>query len=338
MRSAVQQTYSNLEIIVVDDGSSDNTRTIAENFAIEDRRISIFSVPNGGVAKARNLGIEKASGEFVAFLDADDLWHPTKIERQVAHLSATGLGKGAVAVYTLSRVIDADDRVLGSGSQILFSGYTFARHLCFKPIGNCSSMLVRREAALAVGGFDSKYASSGIGGCEDLDFELKITSEYLVSALRSYLVGYRSYYGNMSSNKVRMARGVLATIKHHIRSHPELPEFAVRNANGSTLEYALKNFLVAHRWRLAAPVFTLLLRTDFRRSLELAAKLFKRRLVAWKTVILLRTPNSKDLPSFYDLNPDSGSDPLGQSRWSRDLLHQLETVDNVLAMKIGLKL
>jgi glycosyltransferase involved in cell wall biosynthesis len=79
LRSALRQTHSNLEVIVVDDGSTDKTRAIAAAAATTDDRVRIISVPNGGVAKARNIGIAEANGEFVAFLDADDLWHPTKI-------------------------------------------------------------------------------------------------------------------------------------------------------------------------------------------------------------------------------------------------------------------
>src|SRR6266481_2960226 len=87
LRSALRQTHSNLEVIVVDDGSTDKTRVIAEAAAAIDDRVRIISVPNGGVAKSRNIGIAEANGEFVAFLDADDLWHPAKFELQPAAIS-----------------------------------------------------------------------------------------------------------------------------------------------------------------------------------------------------------------------------------------------------------
>jgi glycosyltransferase involved in cell wall biosynthesis len=87
MLSVLRQTYNNLEVIVIDDGSTDKTRLIAEAGATGDSRVRIISVPNGGVAKARNIGIQEANGEYVAFVDADDLWHPTKIDRQVTAMS-----------------------------------------------------------------------------------------------------------------------------------------------------------------------------------------------------------------------------------------------------------
>ncbi len=83
LRSVMRQTYAALEIVVVNDGSTDHTAKLVEQIAASDSRIRLLSTPNRGVAAARNTGIEASSGRFVAFLDADDLWHPTKIEKQV---------------------------------------------------------------------------------------------------------------------------------------------------------------------------------------------------------------------------------------------------------------
>src|SRR5262245_28337071 len=84
LRSVTAQTYRNLEIIVVDDGSRDATATIVRSLAADDPRIKLQQQQNAGVAAARNRGIEASSGDLVAPLDADDLWQPSKIERQVA--------------------------------------------------------------------------------------------------------------------------------------------------------------------------------------------------------------------------------------------------------------
>src|SRR5258708_13982195 len=148
LRSALRQTHSNLEVIVVDDGSTDNTRVIAEAAAATDDRVRIISVPNGGVAKARNIGIAEASGEFVAFLDADDLWHPTKIELQLAAMIRGSGDDQPAAVYTFTRTIDTEDRVTGSGGRVVLSGYSFARHLSAKPVGTASSILARRSPTI----------------------------------------------------------------------------------------------------------------------------------------------------------------------------------------------
>ena len=79
--SVVGQTYRNLEIILVDDGSNDNSLSICEKFALQDNRIKVFHQNNGGVASARNKGLSEASGEFIAWVDSDDSIEPEYIEK-----------------------------------------------------------------------------------------------------------------------------------------------------------------------------------------------------------------------------------------------------------------
>lgn len=335
LRSALNQTYRNLELIVVDDGSTDNTKTIAEAFAARDSRVRIVSVRNGGVAKARNIGIDQASGAFIAFLDADDLWSPNKIELQVAALNSSNNNE-AVAVYTLRRSIDADDRVLGNGNNAGFDGYAFARHLYTMPVGNGSSMLVRREIAAAVGGFDSSFAACGIGGCEDLDFELKIAAEYHMVVIPQYLVGYRMYPGNMSSDRLRMSNALAATIARHIQSHPGLPSFAARSVRAVSYEYGVSTLITGRYWKQAALKFGILLRTDFGRGLGFGTSIVKRmllrKLVRLKRAILRQVPEPFEGPLFQELSPDV--DPSVGVRCSRDrkIIERLEKVDALLAV------
>jgi Glycosyl transferase family 2 len=331
LQSALLQTYENLEIILVDDGSTDRTRAIAEAFASRDTRLRIVSIPNSGVARARNVGIEQASGEFVAFLDADDLWHPKKIELQIEALTSAKYSGDAAAVYTRHRVIDEDDRVIRSSSQPVFSGYSFARHLYFKPVANGSTILVRREAAIEVGGFDSTFAARGIGGCEDLDFELKIAAAHPLTAIPQYLVGYRTYPGNMSSRKLSMARGMFATIKRH--SHPELPPFVTRKATASACEYALSKCVAGRHWTAAAVLFGSLLRADPRRGLSYGAHTSKR--IIGRKLRLVKEPLPDHVPDlvigplFYDLSPDADNGHYGASSEDQNLMAKLESVDLV---------
>jgi glycosyltransferase involved in cell wall biosynthesis len=84
--SAASQTFGDIEIIIVDDGSTDNTPQVIDS--LDDPRIRARRVPNGGVSAARNAGLDMARGEFIAFLDADDRWHPDKLKRQVALMEA----------------------------------------------------------------------------------------------------------------------------------------------------------------------------------------------------------------------------------------------------------
>ena len=336
LRSALRQTHSNLEVIVVDDGSTDKTRAIAEAAAMDDR-VRIISVPNGGVAKARNIGIAEANGEFVAFLDADDLWHPTKIELQLAAMSRRSGDYQPAAVYTLSRTIDTEDRVTGSGRRVVLSGYSFARHLYAKPVGNGSSILVRREAAILAGGFDPTWAACGIGGCEDLDFELRIAAKYPITAIGLYLVGYRQYPGNMSSNNLAMALGAISTVARHIELCPELPYWAARAARAAISEYALGKLLGARHRGLLLQELARLFRTDLGRGFSFAALIFIRKLGSWISAIPSRDPDPADRPFFYDLSPEfvGGSSGNGLSSRDQKMLRRLETVDAVLAKSMA---
>src|SRR5690606_10598745 len=113
--SVLAQTYTALELIVVDDGSTDATANIVAAIAESDRRVRLLRQQNSGVANARNAGIAAASGEFVAPLDADDIWDPRKIERQVRRLQEAGDDAGLaycwwVWIDTGGRVLDRSPR------------------------------------------------------------------------------------------------------------------------------------------------------------------------------------------------------------------------------------
>ncbi|MBY3068206.1 glycosyltransferase family 2 protein [Rhizobium laguerreae] len=240
LRSAGRQTYRNLEIIVINDGSTDDTAKVVEQVALDDSRIRLLSTLNWGVAAARNTGIQEAVGRYVAFLDADDLWHHTKIEKQVNALDR--LSPQWAAVYVLHHIIDHDDEIIRSCRPDVARGYIFARHLTFKYVGNGSALLVRRDAALEIGGFDSSYAAAGIGGCEDLDFELRLAARYHIDVIPEPLVGYRQYPGNMSSNHLQMGQSALEVVRRSLAANPHLPQYATRSATITTQKYAFWEF------------------------------------------------------------------------------------------------
>ncbi|MEN2486459.1 glycosyltransferase family 2 protein [Flavobacterium sp. B11] len=92
IESVQNQTYANWEMILVDDASTDNTPLIIEVFAVQDSRVKLFKLSeNRGNGFARNAALEKATGKYIAYLDADDLWFPTKLEKQIQFLKANNL-------------------------------------------------------------------------------------------------------------------------------------------------------------------------------------------------------------------------------------------------------
>ncbi len=262
LRSALDQTYGNTEIIVIDDGSTDRTRSTVESFAVDDGRVRLIRTANRGVARARNCGIENARGTYVAFLDADDLWHTSKIECQLRALNAHVSDPTWAAVYAFSRTIDEEDRVVHDGRSIECRGYILARHIAMNLVGNGSALLVRRDAALAVGGFDPSYAAAGIGGCEDLDFELKLAARYRIEAVGSFLVGYRVHEERMSSDRYRMGKSLVATVARHIEKNPHIPPRIRRWATARSHRFAAKNFLTSNRLMPAIQAYWTLLLND----------------------------------------------------------------------------
>lgn len=153
--SALNQTYKNLEIIVVDDGSTDRTLEIVKQLSEKDNRIKYFSIPPAGRPSVpRNFGIQKANGEFIAFLDSDDLWHKRKIANQLKRLIES---PSAAFIYSMS---------ITFGAVSLFSAQYELLPLPFRAaknrndllkIGNTiplSSVIVRKDNLLDVNGFD----------------------------------------------------------------------------------------------------------------------------------------------------------------------------------------
>jgi glycosyltransferase involved in cell wall biosynthesis len=232
LRSVMAQTFAHLEIIVVDDGSTDHTVAIVERVGREDPRIALLRQRNEGVATARNRGIAYAHGEFIAPIDADDIWHPHKIEKQIALMEKGGDQIGLV--YCYSRLINEKDIVTPQeGRQDNARGDVYALLVLSNFVGNGSSPLIRRTYLQEVGGFDSSLRSRGAQGCEDLGVYLSIAERWQIDLVPEYLVGYRSAAGNMSGNHVTMARSWEIVIAIARRGHPELPLKLFRWARGN---------------------------------------------------------------------------------------------------------
>jgi len=204
VRSALAQTWPAQEIVIVDDGSTDDTGAIAEQLAARHPAVRVVHQANRGLSGARNRGIEEAAGDYVAPLDADDLWHPEKLSRQVAAMEAM---PGAALAYGWFRRIDQADRVLpGSGSPVV-EGWVFHRHLADNFISNGSSPLVRTEVARAIR-YDESYRSA-----EDYRFQLDVARRHRFACARAYLTGYRLSPDSMSRDVERMIRSHLTMFR-----------------------------------------------------------------------------------------------------------------------------
>ena len=218
LESAGAQSWRDIEIIIVDDGSTDMTARIAEDFCSREPRARLVRQSNEGVAAARNRGIKEASGQWIAPLDADDLWHPAKIERQIAAARASPL---TGLVYSWSRIIDAASEVTANASSAIVEGDVLAEHLRSNFIGNGSTPLIDRKL------LDGQPYDSRVDGCADYLLQLRLAARTRFAFVPQYLTGYRVTSSNMSSDALRM-------IGDHVRLFglliPDLPPRYRRSA------------------------------------------------------------------------------------------------------------
>lgn len=202
LASIAAQSHARIEILIVDDGSTDATAAIATGFCQRDSRARLIRKANGGVASARNLGIAQAKGSFVAPIDADDLWHPDHLDFALAEMRRTN----SAMAFSWYRAIDTASKVLRSGPMIGVDGRALHRMAYSNVVGNGSSLVVEREVALAVGGYDERLRAAGAEGCEDYLIQLRIAAAYPIACVPRFHVGYRSRPDAMSADAERMCR------------------------------------------------------------------------------------------------------------------------------------
>ncbi|MFI5071937.1 MAG: glycosyltransferase family 2 protein [Terriglobales bacterium] len=193
IRSVLAQTYRNLEIIVVDDGSTDTTAQVTRSFGDEVRYIH---KPNGGQASALNLGIRHAHGEYIAFQDADDVWLPDKLERQCQHLDANP--QFGMVCTDLSEV-DEELRVIqtskcAEAGLIPKEGWMFDQELLVGFIFP-SAILVRRALLIGLDVFDENLRYQ-----TDKEFFLRFLYRYQSGFINIPLVLRRRHDSNLTNN------------------------------------------------------------------------------------------------------------------------------------------
>ena len=226
LESVLSQTYQNIEILVVDDGSTDTTAEIVKSFAKKDSRISLLQQPNAGVAAARNLAIEKSRGEYIAPIDADDIWYPQNLEKQVKCLNSSAPSVGVV--YSWSVDINEKDLLTGGFYNSTIEGEVYTALVYKYFIGNASSSLIRRICFEKIGGYNCKLKLENAQGCEDWELHLRIAENYQFKVVSEYLVGYRQITSSMSCNFAAMAKSHSLIMADVRQQHPEIPNSIYR--------------------------------------------------------------------------------------------------------------
>ena len=200
IQSVLNQTYQDFEIIVVDDGSIDNTEEIVNSF--DDKRIRyIKHKKNKGAAATRNTGIKNARGEYIAFQDSDDEWLSEKLDEQIKIFKNESNNPGAV--YCGVTYIDKKGNSINKKWYPKKKGNIYEDLLYKNCVGGCSNVIVKKECFNQVGLFDENFLL-----CQDIDMWIRIARCYRFSFAKSCLVKYRIHADNRSKNHNLMIKNI----------------------------------------------------------------------------------------------------------------------------------
>jgi glycosyltransferase involved in cell wall biosynthesis len=190
IESVLKQTYSNYELIIIDDGSTDNTKELIKDY--KDSRLSYHYQQNKGPASARNLGIAKARGEFICFLDSDDRFRINKLEVSHKHIKENPSYK----IFHSEEVWYRNGKFLSQKKEHKkTAGFIFdnAVKLCSISI---STAVIKKEVFEKIGNFDQTLLT-----CEDYDFWLRATLQYPIYLIPEFLTIKEGGHKNQQSKK-----------------------------------------------------------------------------------------------------------------------------------------
>jgi teichuronic acid biosynthesis glycosyltransferase TuaG len=208
IESVLAQRYADVEVIVVNDGSTDNTLEIASGFG---ERITVITQKNSGVAASRNYGSKCAKGEYLAFLDADDVWLPDKLELQAKKILA-GFPFVYSNRYNFGQIGDLP--LVQSDIMLLPEGSIW-NLLVYGNMITTSSVVIRKDIFEEFCGFDPELPQ-----CEDWDLWLKCAEIYLIGCCPEPLVKYRVHPGGISRKYSQMNRMRQVVIQRALASAP----------------------------------------------------------------------------------------------------------------------
>ncbi len=203
IESVLNQTLSDFELIVINPNSSDSTSNIISQ--IQDSRLQVFNYSQANVAINRNRGFSHATGEFITFLDADDLWTPDKLEAQYTALVEN---PEAGVAYSWTDCIDETGNFLRGCGHPTLAGDVFPHLLVTNFIICGSNVMIRRKALMEVGGFDESLTNA-----EDMDMWLRLAAKYQFVNVNKVQVLYRISFNSKSSNILPLEKSSLAVIK-----------------------------------------------------------------------------------------------------------------------------
>jgi len=255
--SALGQSYPNIEVIVIDDGSTDKSLAVLEKYK---NCIQLISTSNRGAAAARNIGISNAKGEFIAFLDSDDTWAVDKISLQIDKI----LKNDCDLVYCSGNIMEGNELT----GQTITAQYSGDCYLYFKQfptraiiVLGCSGALFRASHLEISGNFDETF----FGAAEDWDFFRRFCKSASVGLIPEALVNYRRHEGSITQRPtIDWYRGNTKAIKNLIAEDLEIGPVERRLIWTRFQIVALKTFLKSREIKLALTTILALFMSTYR--------------------------------------------------------------------------
>lgn len=210
IHSVITQSYSNWELIIIDDGSNDSTAELINPF-LKDERIKYFFIENGGVSVARNKGIEISVGDFIAFLDADDVWVKENLEVKLKYLLEEKID------FVFANMFICDEKLnvlktgeLGTDKNMVKNILLWEKEVIPCPSGN---LLIRKKCFANGLKFDTNLSTAA-----DQDFSIYLALNYLGKYINQPLIYYRTHLNNMSKNIRLMEKDHLLVYQKAIKN------------------------------------------------------------------------------------------------------------------------
>jgi len=223
INSVLKQTFSDFELIIINDGSTDSTLQILNS--INDPKISVYTIQNSGPSAARNKGIELARGEFISFIDADDLWSEDKLEKQLSLLLND---KEYSVAYSLTIYIDEDGKHLHPMTSVNYQGNVYPKIILNNFVGSGSNILVRKSVFYKAGVFNAKLTYG-----EEWDLLIRLSRICKFAEVKEHQIFYRQNLLSLSSSIQDMERDIKKIIDNTFKHSPE--EF--KNLKSKSLSY-----------------------------------------------------------------------------------------------------
>ncbi|MGB3758311.1 MAG: glycosyltransferase [Rivularia sp. (in: cyanobacteria)] len=300
IESVLNQTFTNFELIIINASSTDSTLAIISQ--IKDERIKVFDYPQANVAVNRNRGFKQATGDYITFLDADDLWTSDKLASQYTALESNP--QSGVA-YSWTNCIDKNNKFLRKAACVNWNGDVYSKFLLDDFIGNGSNVMIRRELLIEVGGFDELLTNA-----QDTDMWLKLSAITDFICIPKAQILYRIQQQSMSSNVLGLEKSNLEVINRAFaREKAKLLQHLKPIAIGNLYKYLCYKVLTTPPGKLQSTVAVRFLFTAIKTDITLLFKpiIFKAtlKLIAmvvlppnWANVLFNKLPRLSNTSTF----------------------------------------